>query len=82
MRRSFKTMLLATALVGACIATAAAATTAATKPPGLRKAPYGDVRPAPYWRWANHCRGGRYYSYAGGWGCDYYAYSGYSGPRR
>jgi hypothetical protein len=22
-----------------------------------------------------HCKGGRYYTYGGGWGCDYYRYS-------
>ena len=75
----FKIMVAASVLAGACIL---GATTMAASPLGLRNSPFGEVRPAPYWRWANSCRGGRYYTYLGGWGCDYYAYSGYSARRR
>jgi hypothetical protein len=82
MRRPFKIMLLATALVGASMLGASTMAALAAKPLGLRNGPHGDVRPAPYWQWTHGCRGGRYYTYLGGWGCDYYAYSGYSGPRR
>jgi hypothetical protein len=28
------------------------------------------------------CKGGRYYTYLGGWGCDFYLYPGYYGTRR
>ena len=28
------------------------------------------------------CKGGRHYTYAGGWGCDYYVYSPDYAPRR
>ena len=77
----FKIMVAATALAGACMLGAGTPAVAA-RPLGLHGAPHGDVRPAPYWRWANGCRGGRTYSYLGGWGCDYYAYPGYSGARR
>lgn len=80
MRHPFKTLAVAAALLGAAISIAAPAV--AARPAGMRSAPHGEVRPAPYWRWANGCRGGRYYRYLGGWGCDYDAYSGYSGRRR
>jgi hypothetical protein len=78
----FKIMVAATALAGACMLGAAGTPAAAARPLGMHGAAHGEVRPAPYWRWANGCRGGRTYSYLGGWGCDYYASPGYSGPRR
>jgi hypothetical protein len=82
MWHSFKIMGLATALAGACLIGAAPTLAMAARQVGLRSASHGDVRPAPYWRWAHGCRGGRYYRFLGGWGCDYYADSGYSGRRR
>jgi hypothetical protein len=77
-----KFMALAAALAVACLIGAAATPAMAARQAGLLSVPHGDVRPAPYWRWANGCRGGHYYRFLGGWGCDYYADSGYSGPRR
>ncbi len=82
MWHSFKIMVLAAAVAGACLFGAAATPAMAARQAGLRSAPHGEVRPAPYWRWANGCRGGRYYRFLGGWGCDYYADSGYPRPRR
>jgi hypothetical protein len=82
MWHSFKIMAGASVLAGVCMLGAWATPAAAARQVGLRSVPHGEVRPAPYWRWANGCRGGRYYRYLGGWGCDYYAYSGYPRPRR
>lgn len=54
----------------------------ATKLSGLRGASDGhfnfktrSARRGAYWR-RGHCgRGGRHYTFLGGWGCDYYRYS-------
>lgn len=81
MWHSFKIIVAASALAGACMLGSAATPAVAARQLSLRSAPHGEVRPAPYWRWANRCRGGRYYAYLGGWGCDFYAYRSYSGPR-
>ena len=78
MRHPFKIVAVTTALVCASMLGASAAAAGSL---GLRSASHGEVRPAPYWRWANSCRGGRYYTYGGGWGCDHYLY-GYDAPRR
>jgi hypothetical protein len=79
MRHPFKIIAVAAALAGATMAIAAPAL--AARPLGAYKARYGDVRPSPEWRWARGCRGGRYYNFLGGWGCDFYRYPQYSGRR-
>ena len=64
----FKFMVLAGVLAGACLFGAAATPGNGGEAGRPARRPHGDVRPAPYWRWANGCRGGRYYRFLGGWG--------------
>jgi hypothetical protein len=65
------------ALIGASIACAPASPARAATPLSQRYYTHQDVKGAP----ARHaspifrCRGGRHYTYLGGWGCDYYLYS-------
>jgi hypothetical protein len=65
------------ALVGAAVAIAPPAL--AAKPPSHRDyAHHGADIYGTRARYASpiyRCRGGRHYTYAGGWGCDYYVYA-------
>jgi hypothetical protein len=36
---------------------------------------YGKITIARHVSGVQRCKGGRYYTYGGGWGCDYYRYS-------
>jgi len=40
------------------------------------------VRANPNFRRVFACNGGRYYTYLGGWGCDYYVYPRFYAPSR
>ena len=83
MRRYLKT-LAATALIGASIAGVPASPAFAAKPASQRHYTHNDATGAPA-RYASRiyrCNGGRHYTYAGGWGCDYYVYSQDYAPRR
>jgi hypothetical protein len=76
MRLSPRTLTII-ALIGASIACAPASPASAAKPASQRYYSHNDASGAP----ARHasrvyrCKGGRHYTYAGGWGCDYYVYS-------
>jgi len=77
MRSFCKLMTVMLALIGASIACAPASPAFAAKPPSQRHYTYNDATGTP----ARHaspifrCHGGRHYTYAGGWGCDYFVYS-------
>jgi hypothetical protein len=72
------------ALIGAAIACALAPPALAAKPASHRYHTQEDIygTPARYASPIYRCRGGRHYTYAGGWGCDYYAYARDYAPRR
>jgi hypothetical protein len=80
MRSFCKLVTVILALIGASIACAPASPALAAKPPSQRYyAHHGgaDIYGTPA-RQASRifrCHGGRHYTYAGGWGCDYYVYS-------
>ncbi len=83
MRRSLKT-LAATALIGVSIACVLASPALAARPLSQRHYTHQDIYGTPA-RYASHiyrCKGGRHYTYAGGWGCDYYVYAPNYAPRR
>ena len=82
--RRFLTTLAATALIGASIAVAPASPAFAAKPESQRYYTHRDISgtPARYASRIYRCNGGRHYTYAGGWGCDYYVYSPDYAPRR
>ena len=71
MRRTLKATAVS-ALAAAIVAGSSAVPAFAAKS-GLRhyQHPYGKVAVPRYYR----CKGGRHYTYAGGWGCDYYRYT-------
>jgi hypothetical protein len=83
MRRYVK-ILAATALIGASIAGAPSLPAFAAKPASQRHYTHNDAygTPARYASRIYRCKGGRHYTYAGGWGCDYYVYSPDYAPRR
>lgn len=76
MRRSVRAFAIA-ALTGAVLANPLVSPPSAAKAGNQRYAQShsgnsaGDLRASRIYR----CKGGRYYSYGGGWGCDYYRYS-------
>ena len=83
MRRSLK-RLAATALIGASIVSALDSPAVAAKPASQRYYTHHEIygTPARYASRIYRCNGGRYYTYLGGWGCDYYRYSESNAPRR
>jgi hypothetical protein len=83
MRRSLKT-LAATALIGASIACVLASPALAARPLSQRYYTPQDIygTPARYASRIYWCKGGLHYTYAGGWGCDYYVYAPDYAPRR
>jgi hypothetical protein len=83
MRRSLKT-LAATALIGASIACVLASPALAARPLSQRYYTHQDIygTPARYASRIYRCKGGLHYTYAGGWGCDYYVYAPDYAPRR
>jgi hypothetical protein len=80
MRRLLKAVAVL-ALAGACMVAAVASPALAANPPShsythRKSAHVSGTRP----RYASRlyaCNGGRYYTYADGWGCDFYLYPGY-----
>ncbi len=83
MRRFLKT-LAATALIGASIACVLASPALAARPLSHRTYTHQDINgtQARYASPIYRCKGGRHYTYAGGWGCDYYVYAPNYAPRR
>jgi hypothetical protein len=77
MRSFCKLVTVMLALIGASIACAPASPALAATPLSHRYYTHQDVNGAPA-RYASRiylCKGGRHYTYLGGWGCDYYVYS-------
>ena len=79
MLHAVKTIAVAVALFGAASLSASAMPLPAPRPlageSAQRLAEPISFRRA-HWREVSPCRkGGRYYTYGGGWGCDYYRYS-------
>jgi hypothetical protein len=83
MRLSPRTLTII-ALIGASMACAPASPAFAAKPASLRHYTHNDATgtPARYASRIYRCNGGRHYTYAGGWGCDYYVYFPDYAPRR
>ncbi len=85
MPRSVKTWAVR-ALAGAFLAGALASPALAATPLSHRYYTHRDVTGTParprYASRIYRCKGGRYYTYGGGWGCDYYLYSEAYAPRR
>jgi hypothetical protein len=79
MRSFCKFVTLVLALIGASIACALAPPALAAKLPSRRHyAHHGADIYGTRARYASpicRCRSGRHYTYAGGWGCDYYVYA-------
>jgi hypothetical protein len=65
------------ALIGASIACAPASAARTATLLSQREYTRHDIygTPARYASPIFRCRGGRHYTYLGGWGCDYYVYS-------
>ena len=82
--RCYLKILAATALIGTSIADAPFLPAFAAKPASQRHYTHNDAygTPARYASQIYRCKGGRLYTYAGGWGCDYYVYSPHYAPRR
>jgi hypothetical protein len=76
MRRSFRAFAIA-ALAGAVLASALVSPAYAAKTASQRYAQSHQGKSAGALRASRiyRCKGGRYYTYGGGWGCDYYRYS-------
>ena len=74
----------ASVLIGACMAGVLASPALAATPLGQRHYTHRDVTkmPARYASRLYACNGGRYYTYGGGWGCDYYLSPESFAPRR
>mgnify|MGYP005851869429 CR=1 FL=1 len=79
------TAIAAASLVGLALMLALASPALAT---GFTRKDYAPRYGAPVTGTARHhparyfrCRGGRFYTFLGGWGCDYYGYPYYL-PRR
>ena len=77
MDAAFLKLVTVTALIGASVACALAPPAFAAKPPSHRHYTHTDIygTPARYASRIYRCQGGRHYTYAGGWGCDYYVYA-------
>jgi hypothetical protein len=79
MRSFCKFVTLVLALMGASVACALAPPALAAKLPSRRHyAHHGADIYGTRARYASpiyRCRSGRHYTYAGGWGCDYYVYA-------
>ncbi len=75
MRSFCRLVTVMLALVGAAVAIAPPAF--AAKSTSQRHYTHEDVygTPARYASRIYRCKGGRHYTYAGGWGCDYYVYA-------
>jgi hypothetical protein len=73
---------IATVLTGAMLAGALTLPAFAAKSGSQRyyQGHHGKAVSALYASRAYRCKGGRYYTYGGGWGCDYYRYS-YDWPK-
>jgi len=87
MRSFCKLATVMLALIGASVACALASPAFAAKPASQRHyAHHGGAdlygTPARYASPIYRCKGGRHYTYAGGWGCDYYVCSESLAPRR
>jgi hypothetical protein len=85
--RSLLKTLAAMALVGGSRACAVVSPASAAKPAAQRHYTHhggADIygTRARYASPIYRCRGGRHYTYLGGWGCDYYVYSESFAPRR
>jgi hypothetical protein len=83
MRSFCKLATVMLALIGASVACALASPAFAAKPANQRQHHGGaDLygTPARYASPIYRCKGGRHYTYAGGWGCDYYVCSESSRP--
>jgi hypothetical protein len=78
MRRLLKAVAVL-ALAGGCMVAAVASPALAANPPNHsytnHKSAHVSGTPARYASRLYACNGGRYYTYAGGWGCDFYLYS-------
>ena len=75
MRRTLVT-LAAIALAGFCFASAVPAPVFGAKKASARyHSQYSSGTRALYASRFFRCKGGRYYTWGGGWGCDYYVYS-------
>jgi hypothetical protein len=76
MRLSPRTLTII-ALIGAWCAGVPASPASAAKPASQRYWSHHDIygTSARYASRIYRCKGGRHYTYAGGWGCDYYVYS-------
>jgi len=74
------------ALAGACMVAAVASPALAANPPSHSYTHHNSARvsgtPARYASRLYACNGGRYYTYAGGWGCDFDLYPKYDVRRR
>jgi hypothetical protein len=84
MRRLWKAVAVM-ALAGTCTAATAAPPALAAKPSSSythHKSAHVSGTPARYASRLYACNGGRYYTYLGGWGCDYYLYPELYAPRR
>ena len=74
--RSVRAFAIA-ALAGAVLVSLLAAPAFAAKSGSQRyyQSHYGRAAGARHASRLYRCKGGRYYTYGGGWGCDYYVYS-------
>ena len=81
MRRSVRAFAIA-ALAGAVLVSPLATQVFAAKSGSQRYTQSHHGKSASALRASRiyHCKGGRYYTYGGGWGCDYYRYS-YDWPK-
>lgn len=78
MRHSLNTLAVAVVLIGG-VSSAASATPLPVSSPLAIDSAQSLAEPVSFrrahWRVDSLCRkGGRYYTYGGGWGCDYYLY--------
>jgi hypothetical protein len=77
MRSFCKLVTAMLALIGGLVACAPASRALAATGLSTHHSAHHDIYGAPA-RYASpiyRCRGGRHYTYLGGWGCDYYVYS-------
>ena len=76
MRRSVRAFAIA-ALAGAVLASPLVSPASAAKSGSQRytQSHHGKSASALRASRVHRCKGGRYYTYGGGWGCDYYRYS-------